>query len=304
MPESSGLISSAVILPEPELPKSPRAKRRQSSASDTASKRPRLSHDGSAASQSTLHNSPPPPAAGAISNESSNKQESPSMQEQDQRANAPSQDRRKSSVQEERKRGQRLFGGLLSTLSQTTPNGQQKRRLEIEKRQADRVKQQKLDDEKRKAEKLAKLQAIRQVEQIKYDQESMRTRHSNMLAMANFLYTKAQPKIYYKPWELLPSDEERIKIQIAETETTIKRESEEFEARYPTAEKISRGDTNTSKETVGEPQAEPPFDSVSIDTTNPPVQEPQSEQTTTERITPGEHNGEVVVVAEEDTVIY
>jgi hypothetical protein len=56
---------------------------------------------------------------------------------------------------------------------------------------------------------------------------------------------------------------------------------------------------------VGEPQAEPPsVSNVSIDTTNPPVQEPRSEQVTTERITPEEHNGEVVVEAEEDTVIY
>lgn len=76
-------------------------------------------------------------------------------------------------MQEERRRGQRLFGGLLSTLSQSTPNGQQKRRLEIEKRQAEKAQQQKHDDEVRRAEKLANLKKIRNTEQIKFDEESV-----------------------------------------------------------------------------------------------------------------------------------
>jgi len=97
-------------------------------------------------------------------------------------------------------------------LSQSTPNGQQKRRLEIEKRQQEKARQQKAADEVRRAEKLANLKAIRKAEQIKFDEESvsrpwveksgfcsdctqMRIRHSNMLAMANFLTTKAEPKL-------------------------------------------------------------------------------------------------------------
>lgn len=113
---------------------------------------------------------------------------------------------------------------------------------------------------------------------------------------------------YYKPWELLPADEARIKAQLAEVEAAIKKESEEFNTKFPVAAAAERETTNASKETVGEPQAEPPsVSNVSVDTintTNPPVQDSQSEQGTTEKITPGEHNGEVVVVAEEDTVIY
>ena len=76
-------------------------------------------------------------------------------------------------MQEERKRGQRLFGGLLSTLSQTTPNNQHKRRQEIEKRQQERAKQQKAADEGRKAEKLANLKAVRRTEQVKVDAQSV-----------------------------------------------------------------------------------------------------------------------------------
>jgi hypothetical protein len=87
-----------------------------------------------------------------------------------------------------------------------------KRRLEIEKRQQEKVKQQKAADEVRRAEKLANLKAVRKTEQVKFDEESvswpeernkdvdsdylqMRTRHSNMLAMAQFLSTKAEPKL-------------------------------------------------------------------------------------------------------------
>ena len=156
-------ISSAVILPvEPEAP-SPRAKRRQSSTSeDASSKRPRVSEDGTAGSPSALRASP-----------ESTIQESGVKQEPSAKAKDLTQDRRKSSVVEERKRGQRLFGGLLSTLSQSTSNGQQKRRLDIEKRQAEKAQQQKLDHEMRQAERLAKLKEIRKVEQIKFDEESV-----------------------------------------------------------------------------------------------------------------------------------
>jgi len=150
-------IASAVILPEP--PRSPRQKRRQSSASDSTSKRPRFSHDPNSGSPVPLRDSPQP-----IHNSKDAPQE---------KARDSNHDRRKSSVQEERKRGQRLFGGLLSTLSQSTPNGQQKRRLEIEKRQQEKAKQQKAADEEKRAEKLAKLRAIRKAEQIKFDEESV-----------------------------------------------------------------------------------------------------------------------------------
>jgi hypothetical protein len=84
-------------------------------------------------------------------------------------------ERRKASVQEERKRGQRLFGGLLSTLSQTTPNSQQKRRQEIEKRQQEKAKQQKAEDEKRRAQKREDLVATRKSEQVKFEEASVCT---------------------------------------------------------------------------------------------------------------------------------
>lgn len=106
---------------------------------------------------------------------------------------------------------------------------------------------------------------------------------------------------------MLPQDEERIKTQIAEAEALIEREVDEFYARHP---KEADQDTakeekteSTSKATVGEPRAESPSVS-NVDTTNPPAQEPQSGKITAENQAVEEHNGEVVVENEEDTVIY
>lgn len=79
------------------------------------------------------------------------------------------------SKEEERKRGKRLFGGLLSTLSQTTNNSQQKRRQEIEKRQQEKAAKQKIEDDLRRNERLAKLDAVRKVEQVRFDEQVVST---------------------------------------------------------------------------------------------------------------------------------
>lgn len=122
---------------------------------------------------------------------------------------------RDSFSQEEKKRGKRLFGGLLSTLSQTTNNSQQKRRQEVEKRQQERAAKQRIKDDKRRSERLAKLNKTRKVEQVRFDEqvvrdddgelyprdwltdrhEQMRTRHSYMRSMAHCLQSKSEPKL-------------------------------------------------------------------------------------------------------------
>ncbi len=86
---------------------------------------------------------------------------------------APSNGRKNFSL-EEKKRGRRLFGGLLSTLNKSAPSTHQKKRLEIEKRQQERAHQQWVEDDKRRAEKLAKLTSIRKLEQIKFDEQVVR----------------------------------------------------------------------------------------------------------------------------------
>lgn len=73
--------------------------------------------------------------------------------------------------QEEKKRGQRLFGGLLSTLSQKPSLAQQKRRQEIEKRQQEKMHRQDAEDDVKRSQKLAKLREIRMTEQIVFEEE-------------------------------------------------------------------------------------------------------------------------------------
>lgn len=59
----------------------------------------------------------------------------------------------------------------------------------------------------------------------------MKARHNNMLHLAHFLYTKTEPRLYYKPWEMSPEEEDRIDDQIAEARAAIQRELDEYEDR-------------------------------------------------------------------------
>lgn len=79
--------------------------------------------------------------------------------------------RQRDSLQEEKKRGKRLFGGLLSTLSQTTANSHQRKRQEIERRQQEKAHLQRAHDDKLREKKLTKLRAVRRAEQIKFDEQ-------------------------------------------------------------------------------------------------------------------------------------
>ncbi|KAL2164458.1 hypothetical protein VTH06DRAFT_3674 [Thermothelomyces fergusii] len=109
---------------------------------------------------------------------------------------------------EEKKRGQRLFGGLINTLSRTASATQQQRRLEIERRQHERAKQRRAEDERRRIEKLERLRKTREIEQVKLDERA-----------------------YYLPWELTREQEDIISDQVRAAEETIERERREFRIR-------------------------------------------------------------------------
>lgn len=94
---------------------------------------------------------------------------------------------------EERKRGQRLFGGLLGTLSQSSTSAAQRRRADIEKKQQDKLKSQAEEYGELKKQKREQRDAIRKKEHPLYEREAMRTRHANMLAMAHSLKTRTKP---------------------------------------------------------------------------------------------------------------
>ena len=147
-------VASAVILPESEQPQSPPAtlKRRQSSPSDDRSKRPRLGpNDSNDGAPDTMT-----PQQSAT---------------QDTRQS----ERRRSGQLEERKRGQRLFGALLGTLSQSSSSTAQKRRTDIERKQQAKLKLQAEEQDEKKKQRLEALLVVRRREQKKFDKQSVRS---------------------------------------------------------------------------------------------------------------------------------
>lgn len=139
------------------------------------------------------------------------------------------EERKKSGVKDEKQRSKRLFGALLGNLNRPSDRVS-KRRSEIEQRRKAELQKQddeRLEDRQRRVEQFA---VQRKREQIKVDEQKMRIRHENMLNAANFLQTEAEPKIYYRPWDLLPDEEDRIDDQIRDTQARIDEEVAEFEA--------------------------------------------------------------------------
>jgi hypothetical protein len=102
---------------------------------------------------------------------------------------------------------------------------------------------------------------------------------------------------------LRPGEDDRIKAQIEEAEATIERELEEFERqKQSTREEVSEMQEQISspKEPMGENDAE---SSAQAMITDPANDIPAQDHTDIGGESP-DHEGEVVVEAEEDTVIY
>ncbi|KAL3473980.1 pinin/SDK/memA/ protein conserved region-domain-containing protein [Aspergillus californicus] len=156
---------------------------------------------------------------------------------------------------DERKRGQRLFGSVLGTLSQSSSSAAQRRRADIERKQQDKLKSQDEEYGELKKKKKEERLALRKKEQRLYEKEMMHTRHGNLLATANFLKTKAEPILYYKPWQLRRSDEAIIRDQIQEAEATVAREVEEFDTHNAHEREPESGQQELETESAGQAPA-------------------------------------------------
>ena len=168
----------------------------------------------------------------------------------------------------------------------------------------------------------------------------MQIRHSNLLAQAHFLQTKAEPKIvrtsymgssiqntdclqYYKPWELLPGDDDIIKSQIQEAEQLISQENSQHDVGSPSTDPSAAeikiedhtklaGNESKPSVTVGpipnEDESAASQPEVRDTNTKSPM-EPEPILDTTTDVPPetskeqGDDGGEMVE-GEEDTVIY
>lgn len=145
MPEQEPLVVS----PDPGL------KRRNSSIADidTDTKRRRLSAQDEQGDSTTSHRPTSPDPA----------EQRPARRES----------RQVKGRDEERKRGQRLFGALLGTLSQTPSAAAQRRRADIERKQQDKLKLQEEEYGELKKKKREEREAIRRKEQRYYEEESV-----------------------------------------------------------------------------------------------------------------------------------
>ena len=137
-----------MLVPEEEELSSTSLKRRRSSLSDSEAKRQRLDHnDGSVKADETAP--------------SGSTKEDPDTKS------------RGVHQAEERKRGRRLFGALLGTLSQSSSSTAQKRRTEIERKQQAKLRQQAEEQDEAKREKLQALTAARTKEQKLFSKQSV-----------------------------------------------------------------------------------------------------------------------------------
>jgi len=150
-------LASAVALPEQDISNQSQehtAKRRNSSITDNDSKRRRLSADGNVSPHS----------------ERQQPSQSPTVERERPRNRRPAQ---QTGREDERKRGQRLFGGLLGTLSQSSTSAAQKRRADIEKRQQDKLKNQAEEYDGMRSRKKEFREAIRRKETPFYEREAV-----------------------------------------------------------------------------------------------------------------------------------
>ncbi|EEP80040.1 predicted protein [Uncinocarpus reesii 1704] len=313
---AEGSIASAVALPDPPLA-SPGAsfKRRQSpSEEDNDNKRRRVS-SGNVQSTGT--------DASPIS-------QADERVTADRRAEARGGTRRRSGQEEERKRGQRLFGALIGTLSQSSFTATQKRRADIERKQHAKLKKEEEEYGEETRKRREELMARRKRSQKLYEKESLEVRHSNMRATAHSLKTKAHPVLYYKPWQLRPEDKDIINTQIEETEATIAREIEDFECRnqptteesLPEGQKSAKVPPAAESTTTGNTMEsiannDPKPDAVGCDTNhheapethpqtvtnNVPISPDRDEENSHAKPTEDD-SGEVILEDKEDTVIY
>lgn len=188
---------------------------------------------------------------------------------------------------EERRRGRRLFGSLLSTLSQaqSQPSPALKRRKRSDSsaqgtdgssavEQKQETAQQRLREREQGLKQgrqdrqqneharnvthhraTAETQARRARESVAYVREAMRVRHANVYAMARSLRTRTQPSLYYRPWKLTEADERVVETQVKEAEAMVKSEREEFEKRHrPEQVDVQQGQEVEKQEQKEHPQ--------------------------------------------------
>ncbi|CAK7208883.1 hypothetical protein SEUCBS140593_000306 [Sporothrix eucalyptigena] len=201
--------------------------------------------------------------------------------------------RRKADIsQEERKRGQRLFGGLFSNLGQPAGRGRpglgasdaRDGRMPIDRRH-DRSLQTE-EDRQKVAERLAKFDRMRKIEQVKLDEMKMKTMHVNELVIAQSLCTTTKPVLYYRPRNLTEVQEQIIEDQVRSAKRRIEQEKNDFEKQKQTR-LAALGVQYTPKTAAPEaPGPDASEDAVNTDRPKQPSNENKDEQEDTDMAPP------------------
>ncbi|KAJ8122164.1 hypothetical protein ONZ43_g1571 [Nemania bipapillata] len=191
-------------------------------------------------------------------------------------------DRREMARQEEKKRGRRLLGGLMNTLSQASAGSQHKKRQDIERRQQAKSTQQRAEEDRMRMQRLSKLESVRKFEQLKFDEQ-----------------------VFYLPYELTRTQEDTIQDQIQQVENMIEKEVSEFrerkEQRLGSLGVVAKPSISEKDETVGKPHDEPPTDKPQPEPTNRPSSRATNKVGTEKE---SDRADDVMIEEDEDTVIY
>ncbi|RCI15969.1 hypothetical protein L249_2194 [Ophiocordyceps polyrhachis-furcata BCC 54312] len=261
------------------------------------------------------------------------------QQQQDQESLS---ERQRRASQEEKSRGRRLFGGLLSTLAgsghgngsgsgkSATQLLQQRRRQEIEKRQLDKIQKQTVESDKLRAEKKASLTKIRLERQIEWEEQVMKSRHAKELKLAQFLRTKSKPELCFLPWKLTRDQQDTIEKQVRDCKASITTELQDFQRRRDQHRKryaapvedeaaqevIDDSNKPVSSNTAPVPKEESPPEEMgagpkvepeSVDpsspTSSPPAKKAKPEEADAHQNS-HDDSGDILVEADEDMVIY
>ncbi|KAF3933511.1 hypothetical protein ABW20_dc0102135 [Dactylellina cionopaga] len=112
-------------------------------------------------------------------------------------------------VQDEKSRSQRLFGSILGNLGRVSQDTRTKKRAEVDAKMQEKLKAQ---QEEEKAD-IRRNREVKEEERKMFASHAAQVRRRNESHMANFLATRSKPKIYYRPWKLLRSQEITIEKQ-------------------------------------------------------------------------------------------
>ncbi|CAI4211516.1 unnamed protein product [Parascedosporium putredinis] len=198
-------------------------------------------------------------------------------------------------AQEEKSRGRRLFGGLLGTLNQKSSTAQQQKRLEVEKKQQERLKQQRVAALEALAEKRRAVSERREREGMGWEETVLRKKHAALRQQAGVLCTRAQPPIQWRPWKYSGSQWDIIQDQKDEVEDTIRKEPQTPKPaeRAATPNESPKPDAGKESPATGPPTEAAPT----------VAQETRETLSDFDRDQPDE-SGDVIMESGEDVVIY